>query len=50
MIKAQLLRDDGLLVVSPEDKLESIDFERLQFLAEPYGGCRKSLNPGWSSL
>jgi len=36
MIKAQLLRDDGILVVSPADRLESDDFERLRLLADPY--------------
>jgi hypothetical protein len=36
MINAQLLRDDGILVVSPVDKLQSTDFERLHLLADPY--------------
>jgi hypothetical protein len=36
MISAKLLRDEGILVVSPEDKLESSDFERLRLLADPY--------------
>jgi hypothetical protein len=36
MINAQLLRDDGILVVSPADKLQSTDFERLRLLADPY--------------
>jgi hypothetical protein len=36
MINAQLLRDDGILVVSPVDKLESTDFERLRLLTDPY--------------
>jgi len=36
MINAQLLRDKGILVVSPADKLVSTDFERLRLLADPY--------------
>jgi len=36
MIEAQLLREDGILVVSPVDMLEATDFERLRLLADPY--------------
>ena len=36
MIKAQLLRDEGILVVTLVDILESNDFERLRLLVEPY--------------
>jgi SpoIIAA-like len=36
MINAQLLRDKGILVVSPADRLETTDFERLRLLADPY--------------
>lgn len=36
MIDAQLLRDQGILVVAPEGKLEEADFERLRLLADPY--------------
>lgn len=36
MINAQLLRDEGILVVSPADKLETTDFERLRLLTDPY--------------
>ena len=36
MINAQLLRDEGILVVSPADKLETTDFERLRLLTGPY--------------
>ena len=36
MINAQLLRDEGILVVSPADKLASNDFERLRLLTDPY--------------
>lgn len=36
MIDAKLWRDDGILVVSPEGKLESTDFEQLRLLVDPY--------------
>ena len=36
MIKARLLREDGILVVSPVDTLEATDFERLRLLVDPY--------------
>ncbi|MGB7932635.1 MAG: STAS/SEC14 domain-containing protein [Gammaproteobacteria bacterium] len=36
MINAQLLRDEGILVVSPAEKLETTDFERLRLLTDPY--------------
>jgi len=36
MINAKLLRDEGILVVSPTDKLETTDFERLRLLTDPY--------------
>jgi len=36
MIKAELLREDGILIVSPVDTLEAIDFERVRLLVDPY--------------
>jgi hypothetical protein len=36
MIKAQLMRDVGILVVTPVHILESNDFERLRLLVDPY--------------
>jgi len=36
MIDAKLLRDDGILVISPQDELEAVDFERLHLLDAPY--------------
>jgi hypothetical protein len=36
MINAKLMREEGILVVSPVDMLESSDFERLRLLADPY--------------
>jgi len=36
MIEARLLREDGILVVSPVDTLEATDFERLRLLVDPY--------------
>jgi hypothetical protein len=59
MIRAQLLRDKGILVVSPEDRLESTDFERLRLLADPYIEEHGELNgllidaesfPGWEDF
>jgi hypothetical protein len=35
MINAQLL-PEGILVVSPVDKLQAVDFERIRLLANPY--------------
>ena len=35
MIKVRLMREDGILVVSPMDTLEAIDFERLRLLVDP---------------
>ena len=35
MIKARLMREDGILVVSPVDTLEAIDLERLRLLVDP---------------
>jgi hypothetical protein len=59
MINAELLRDDGILVVSPVDKLETIDFERLRLLIDPYIEEHGGLNgllidaesfPGWEAF
>ena len=36
MIEAKLMREQGILVVSPVDSLEKTDFERLRLLADPY--------------
>lgn len=36
MINAQLLREEGLLIVSPVHKLEATDFDRLRLLVDPY--------------
>jgi hypothetical protein len=35
LINAQLLRDGGILVASPVDKLQSTDFDRLRLLSDP---------------
>ncbi len=59
MIKAQLLREDGILVVSPLGKLETTDFDRLRLLADPYIEEHGGLNgllidtesfPGWKDF
>lgn len=36
MIDVKLLRDDGILVISPVGQLQSSDFEQLRLLADPY--------------
>ena len=36
MIDAKLLRDEGILVVTPSGRLESADFDRLRALVDPY--------------
>jgi hypothetical protein len=36
MITARLMRDTGILVIAPGDKLETTDFERLRLLVDPY--------------
>ncbi len=59
MINAELLRNEGILVVRPVDKLESADFERLRLLADPYLEEHGELNglmieaesfPGWEDF
>jgi hypothetical protein len=36
MIDVKLLRDQGVLIVAPIDKLESVDFEQLRLLVDPH--------------
>ena len=36
MIDAKLMRNEGILVVSPQDRLQRNDFERLRLLVDPY--------------
>ena len=59
MISAKLLNDKGILVVSPRNKLESVDFEFLRLLSDPYIRKHGSLNgllidaesfPGWEDF
>ena len=59
MINAKLLREESLLVVSPEDKLDSTDFERLRLLVDPYIEAHGELKgllidaesfPGWEDF
>jgi len=59
MIQFELLRDRGILIVSPEDPLEKSDFERLAREIDPFiesNGkltglmiCAKAF-PGWNSF
>jgi hypothetical protein len=59
MINAKLLREESLLVVSPVDKLDSTDFERLRLLVDPYIEAHGELKgllidaesfPGWEDF
>jgi hypothetical protein len=59
MIRAQLLRDQGVLIVSPVGRLQSTDFDRLRLLADPYIEEHGGLNgllidaesfPGWEDF
>jgi len=59
MIDAKLLREEGILVVAPVDRLQSSDFERLRLLADPYIEAHGELNgllidaesfPGWQDF
>jgi hypothetical protein len=59
MIEAKLLREEGILVVSPVNKLQPEDFEQLRLLVNPYIEERGKLNgllidaehfPGWASF
>jgi len=59
MINAELLRDEGILVVAPVDRLESADFAKLRLLVDPYLEAHDKLSglliyaksfPGWDSF
>ena len=59
MIKHQLLRDQGILIVTPEGPLESADFEKLAQEVDPYIEEKGMLNglmiytekfPGWDDF
>jgi SpoIIAA-like len=59
MIHEQLLRDQGILIVTPQGPLEKSDFERLAAEVDPYieakGGLRGLMIqakafPGWSDF
>lgn len=59
MIDAELLREDAILVVSPEGALQKADFDRLRLLVDPYIEKNGPLNglmiyvksfPGWEDF
>ena len=59
MINHQLLRDQGILIVTPEGPLESADFEKLAQEVDPYIEEKGMLNglmiytekfPGWDDF
>ncbi|WP_455219454.1 STAS/SEC14 domain-containing protein [Kaarinaea lacus] len=59
MLKSELLKDDGILVVLPEDALQASDFEQLASSIDPYIEDNGVLNglmiytesfPGWDNF
>lgn len=59
MIKAELLKDAGILLISPQGKLAASDFAILSKIVDPYIVENKNLNglmieakefPGWSDF
>ena len=59
MLKHELMRDEGILIVTPEGRLESADFEKLAREVDPYIEERGTLNglmiyarsfPGWDDF
>lgn len=59
MIKHELLEDDGIMVVTPEGRLEEEDFKQLAAVADPYIEAHGNLNgilihvksfPGWKDF
>lgn len=59
MIHAELLRDKGIVIVSPTGKLEEADFEKLAYLVDPYIEQHGGINgvmilasdfPGWADF
>ncbi|ABM03349.1 hypothetical protein Ping_1540 [Psychromonas ingrahamii 37] len=59
MINAKLMRNDGILIVEPVDKLEKKDFKQVALLVNPYLEKHAVLNgilidaesfPGWENF
>lgn len=59
MIRHELLRDEGILIVTPQGPLESTDFEMLARVVDPYIEEKGKLNglmiytesfPGWNDF
>ena len=59
MLKSELLKEDGILVVSPEDALQASDFEQLASSIDPFIEDNGALNglmiytesfPGWDNF
>jgi hypothetical protein len=59
MIKHELLTDDGIVVVTPQGRLEAADFEQLAATVDPFIASRGKLNgimihvesfPGWKDF
>jgi hypothetical protein len=59
MINAELLRDEGILIVTPVDRLGEADFDQLRRLVDPYIEAHGELTglliyakafPGWDTF
>jgi hypothetical protein len=59
MVKAELLEQDGILIVTPEDRLSEADFQSISAIADPYIEANGNLNgilihakafPGWQNF
>lgn len=59
MIKFELMRDQGILILSPDGPLEKADFDRLAGEVDPFIAANGKLNgvmlvakafPGWENL
>lgn len=59
LIDVKLMRDDGVLIISPTDKLQQVDFEQVRLLVDPYIEEHGGLNgvvidaesfPGWEDF
>ena len=59
MIRVELLKDKGIVIVTPEGKLEASDFDRIGRVVDPYINANGKLSglmicaaafPGWSDF
>ena len=59
MLRIELLRDEGIVIIAPDGPLDAADFERLAAEVDPFIDANGKLNglmahaaafPGWSSF